>query len=117
MFQQGTEASSQGFGLWLTCRSLPFGEVARANWQHGAEACQRGLHEAGLPDKHAAQHRSAESHYPSRIKSALDQGVEKCEASAAWKRAAPYLDKVTLRCCWISWEAKQAQHGGHMWAL
>ena len=24
----------------------PSRQVARANWQHGAEACQRGLHEA-----------------------------------------------------------------------
>ena len=34
---------------FLHCRQTC--QVARANWQHGAEACQRGLHEATQMEK------------------------------------------------------------------
>ena len=35
---------------FLSVSALVSSKVARANWQHGAEACQRGLHEAGMRD-------------------------------------------------------------------
>ena len=42
--------SLQNVSTISICFSMVSSKVARANWQHGAEACQRGLHEAGMRD-------------------------------------------------------------------